>query len=139
MNAFVARQPIFDKKIGGFGYELLFRSGPDSCFPANTDVDYASSRTVSDGLTLMGLDTVALGKRAFINLLRNMLVKDLAMTLPKNRVVVELLESIDPDEEVLAACRRLEVSTCLATCARASCPVRARFATPRRYHSLRAR
>ena len=77
-----------------------FRSGPDSCFPPGTDVDYASSRTVSDGLTLMGLDTVALGKRAFINVSRNMLVKDLVMTLPKNRVVVELLESIEPDDEV---------------------------------------
>ena len=50
MDAFVARQPIFDRKLGVFAYELLFRSGPDSCFPAGTDIDFASSRTVSDVL-----------------------------------------------------------------------------------------
>ena len=45
MNAFVARQPIFDRKLGVFVYELLFRSGPDGCFPADMDIDVASSRT----------------------------------------------------------------------------------------------
>src|SRR5262245_37505334 len=108
MDTFVARQPIFDRKLGVFAYELLFRSGPDACFPANTDLDYASSKTVSDGLTLMGLDTLARGKRAFINVSRTILVNDLAMAMPRNRVVVELLESIEPDDEVLAACRRLK-------------------------------
>src|SRR5262245_46197382 len=108
MNVFVARQPIFDDKLSVFGYELLFRSGPEACFPADTDVDYASSRTVTDGVTLLGLENVALGKRAFINVSRYMLVNDLAMALPKNRVVVELLETIEPDDEVLAACRRLK-------------------------------
>jgi hypothetical protein len=73
MDAFVARQPIFDRKLGVFAYELLFRSGPDACFPPGTDIDYASSRTVSDGLTLMGLDTLARGKRAFINVSRKIL------------------------------------------------------------------
>jgi c-di-GMP-related signal transduction protein len=108
MNVFVARQPIFDRTLSVFGYELLFRSGPDSCFPANTDADYASSRTVSDGLTLIGLDAITAGKRAFINVSRTMLVNDLAMAMPKNRVVIELLETIEPDEEVLAACGRLK-------------------------------
>ena len=108
MDAFVARQPIFDRKLGVFGYELLFRSGPEGGFPVGTDIDYASSRTVSDSMTLMGLDTVARGKHAFLNVSRSILVGDLAMTMPKNRVVVELLESIEPDDEVLAACRRLK-------------------------------
>jgi EAL and modified HD-GYP domain-containing signal transduction protein len=108
MNVFVARQPIFDRKLKVFGYELLFRSGPDACFSASTDIDYASSQTVSAGVTLMGLENVALGKRAFINVSRGILVDDLAMTLPKNKVVVELLESIEPDDAVLAACRRLK-------------------------------
>ena len=108
MDAFVARQPIFDRKLGVFAYELLFRSGPDSCFPANTDIDFASSRTVSDVVSLIGLDTMVRGKRAFLNVSRHVLVNDLAMALPRNRVVVELLETIEPDDEVLAACRRLK-------------------------------
>ena len=56
----------------------------------------------------MGLETITRGKRAFINVSRRVLVEDLAMTMPRNRVVVELLESIEPDDEVLAACRRLK-------------------------------
>jgi EAL and modified HD-GYP domain-containing signal transduction protein len=108
MDTFVARQPIFDRKLGVFAYELLFRSGPDSCFPANTDIDYASSRTVSDVVSLIGLDTIVRGKRAFLNVSRHVLVNDLAMALPRNRVVIELLETVEPDDEVLAACRRLK-------------------------------
>ena len=108
MDAFVARQPIFDRKLGVFAYELLFRSGPDSCFPVGTDIDFASSRTVSDVVSLIGLDTMVRGKRAFLNVSRHVLVNDLAMAMPRNRVVVELLETIEPDDEVLAACRRLK-------------------------------
>ncbi|MGC2269951.1 MAG: HDOD domain-containing protein, partial [Candidatus Acidiferrales bacterium] len=44
----------------------------------------------------------------FINCTRDFLVRDFATMLPKDRVVLEMLETIDIDDEVLAACRRLK-------------------------------
>ena len=36
MDTFLARQPIFDHRRRVFAYELLFRSGPENYFPAQS-------------------------------------------------------------------------------------------------------
>lgn len=107
MDIFVARQPILDRKQNVFGYELLFRSGPENFF-SHSDVDEASSRVISDSLHVFGLDKLTAGKRAFINISRRVLVDGLVTVLPKQSAVVEILETVDADEEVIAACRSLK-------------------------------
>lgn len=106
-DVFVAAQPIFDRQLEVFGHELLFRSGPENYFPAGADPRHATSSVISHGLGMIGLDVLTAGKRAFINLPRNLLVEDFAFILPPKRVVIELLETIEPDDDVVAACRRL--------------------------------
>ena len=103
---FVARQPILtgDEKV--FGYELLFRDGVDDFFH-NSDVDAASRSTLSTSM-LMGLDVLCDGRRAFINVTRDVLLKDYISLLPSSQTVVEILESVPPDDEVRAACQRLK-------------------------------
>ncbi len=44
---------------------------------------------------------------AFINCTRNVLLRDVITLLPRDRVVIEVLEDVPADEEVLAACDRL--------------------------------
>jgi EAL and modified HD-GYP domain-containing signal transduction protein len=90
------------------GYELLFRGGLANFFSGG-DGDTAS-RAVVDNLFLMGVDVLTAGGRAFINFTRDLLVNDLGLLLPRQRVVVEILESIEPDGEVLAACQRLKTA-----------------------------
>lgn len=107
MDVFVARQPIFDQTSKVFAYELLFRSGPENYF-TGTDFDASSSRVISDGMMVMGLDSLTGGKRAFMNFARSALVNDFAMVLPHDRVVVEILETVEPDKEVVAAVIRLK-------------------------------
>jgi EAL and modified HD-GYP domain-containing signal transduction protein len=106
-DCFVARQPIFDTRRQVQGYELLFRSGPANHFPADADAD-ATRRVIGDTLSVFGLDVLTAGKRAFINFSRDVLLDDSAYLLPPDRTVVELLETIEPDEPVLASCRRLK-------------------------------
>lgn len=106
-DVFVAAQPIFDQQLKVFRHELLFRSGPENYFPAGTDARRATSSVISHGLGMIGLDALTAGTRAFINLPRNLLVDDFAFILPASRVVIELLETIEPDDEVLDACHRL--------------------------------
>jgi EAL and modified HD-GYP domain-containing signal transduction protein len=59
-------------------------------------------------MILFGIERLTEGKRAFLNCTREFLIRDYAMLLPKDRVVIEILESVKLDEELIAACRRLK-------------------------------
>ncbi len=106
MERFLARQPIFNWRRVVYGYELLFRSGLDNFF-SHIDGDTTSAST-ADTMILFGIERLTEGKRAFLNCTREFLVRDYAMLLPKDRVVIEVLESVKLDEELIAACRRLK-------------------------------
>jgi EAL and modified HD-GYP domain-containing signal transduction protein len=102
----VARQPILTQDEKVFGYELLFRDGVESYFCSNDPE--AASRSTLDTSLLMGLDVLCDGRRAFINCTRDMLLKDYITLLPSSQAVVEILESVEPDDLVKAACQRLK-------------------------------
>src|SRR5215472_5709112 len=61
---FIARQPIFDKRLKVHAYELLFRSGPQNFFQAH---GRASPGVIADSLTLFDLQTLTGPTRAFVN------------------------------------------------------------------------
>jgi EAL and modified HD-GYP domain-containing signal transduction protein len=107
MDAFVARQAIFDREKGVFGYELLFRSCAINSFDFS-DETMATSQVISTSLLTIGLDRLLSGRRAFINFGRNLLVQELTSVLPKELIVIEVLESVEADREVLDACRDLK-------------------------------
>jgi c-di-GMP-related signal transduction protein len=107
MDLFIARQPIFTAQKRLYGYELLFRSGTANAFP-EIDANHASARVMVDSLCNLGLDTLTGGKRAFVNLTRDLLVGEYATLLPKETAVIEVLETVVPDEKLVAACRRLK-------------------------------
>lgn len=103
---FVARQPILTRDEQVFGYELLFRDGVENYFRAK-DLE-AAARSTLDSSLLLGLDVLCGGRRAFVNCTRDVLVRDFLMLLPSNQTVAEILECVEPDDQVLAACQRLK-------------------------------
>jgi EAL and modified HD-GYP domain-containing signal transduction protein len=105
VEKFIARQPIFNSQRDVYGYELLFRSGPQNFFDGSHPEAAAASAV--DNLFLFGIDRLTQGHRAFINCAREFLLRDFPATLPTDRVVLEILETIQPDDEIVAACRRL--------------------------------
>jgi EAL and modified HD-GYP domain-containing signal transduction protein len=107
LDSFIARQPIFDEHQSVFGYELLFRSGLDNVF-RSSDPDQATSKVLTDSLSLFSMATLTGGKRGFINITRDILLKDYVFLIPNEQIVVEVLETIRPDAEVIEACRRLK-------------------------------
>jgi len=107
MDTYIARQPIFDRAREVYGYELLFRSGPANFFDF-PDVDRAARQMIRESAVLFGIETLTRGRQAFINMTRESLVKDYASLLPPDLAVLEILESVDADAEVLAACRTLK-------------------------------
>ncbi len=105
-TCFVARQPILDARRQVFGYELLFRAGLEGGY-AHADGTQASLRVIGDALSVFGFDALTAGRRGFINFTRDVLLGEHAYLLPARRAVVEVLETVEPDGEVIAACRRL--------------------------------
>ena len=108
METFVARQPIFTQQKEVHAYELLFRSSLENVF-GDIDGDQASAKVLVDGVMGMGMATLTGGKTAFVNFTQDLLLKDVAMLFPKEHVVVELLETVEPEESVVEACRRLKL------------------------------
>ncbi len=106
MQKYLARQPIFNPNRIVFGYELLFRSGPENLFShPQPDVACVSA---TDSLFLFGIDRLAQGRRVFVNCTREFFIRDFPFMLPKESVVLEVLETVVLDDRLLAACRRLK-------------------------------
>jgi len=109
MESFMARQPIFNRGTEVYAYELLFRSSLDNYF-SHPNPDYASSRLIADSFLTFDFDKLSGGKRAFINVTEDVLTRDYLTLLPKKHTVFEILETVRPTPEVVAACRRLKDS-----------------------------
>jgi EAL and modified HD-GYP domain-containing signal transduction protein len=102
----VARQPILHRSGRTFAYELLYRSGAGQT-ACTAPVDLAGACVLNDAVLTIGLGTLTGGLPAFVNLTRQLLVSDAGTLLPRDAVVLELLEDIPVDSAVIDACRRL--------------------------------
>lgn len=100
-NAYIARQPIVDAKHQLFGYELLFRhSALARTARIDTDVD-AGITVIANTLVNMGTEWLLKGKLAFVNMETSMLMSSFSTLLPPEKVVIEVLESVQVTPEVL--------------------------------------
>ena len=106
MDAYVARQPILDRKKSLFAYELLFRDGLANYMP-NIDGDIATSKLLSSSFLTIGIDKITFGKRAFINFTQNLIESDIPLMFPRETTVVEILEDVNPTSRVTEACKKL--------------------------------
>ena len=107
MDIFVARQPIFDAHQRVYGYELLYRSGSTNAYEG-TDGSQASLSVIRNAFLMLGPQALTGRKKAFINFTKDLLVGGVALNLPHDQTVIEILEDINPDEPTLNACRDLK-------------------------------
>jgi c-di-GMP-related signal transduction protein len=101
---FIARQPIFDKRLRVYAYELLFRGGPQNYFLPSKS---ASCGVIADSMSPFDLKTLTGNVRAFMNVDGLALRLGAPRLLPPDRVVVEILETVEPSEEIVKICREL--------------------------------
>jgi EAL and modified HD-GYP domain-containing signal transduction protein len=107
MQSFTARQAILNRKNKLVGYELLYRESEDNSFPDSADPHQATSRLINNTHLNGGLGLITQGRVAFINFTEKCLLSDFPDMLPKNEVVIELLETVTPSDEVYEKCRAL--------------------------------
>ncbi|MEZ6132621.1 MAG: HDOD domain-containing protein [Planctomycetaceae bacterium] len=106
LSTFVGCQPIYTADLSVHAFELLFRSG-DRNEARFDDGDRATAELIMNVFTAVGLDTLVGDRPAFINVTRNFILDGHAMSLPPDRIVLEILEDIRPDPEIIEALRSL--------------------------------
>ena len=105
-NLFLGRQPILDCSQQLLAYELLFRDSRDNA--ANVaDQVHATATVVTHAFSQLAVANALGPYRGFINVDRDFLFSDMIELLPKDAVMLEILESVKPDAEVVARVREL--------------------------------
>jgi c-di-GMP-related signal transduction protein len=102
----VGRQPIFDQYGDVVAYELLFRGSVDAVSASRQDT-YATSTVMVNAFTEFGIREVAGDRLCFINLTREFLTGALALPFGPEQVVLEVLETVQVDDEVVAGIEAL--------------------------------
>ncbi|MGF1469206.1 MAG: EAL and HDOD domain-containing protein [Sandaracinaceae bacterium] len=98
-QAWVGRQPIFDRDLRVCAFELLYRDGPENRAVVS-DPDRASSRTLLSAFFEHGIERLCGSFPAYVNLTRELLLSELVEALPRKRVMLEVLEAAGDDAEV---------------------------------------
>lgn len=102
----MSRQPIFRTDTALLGYELLFReSDADSASISNGA--RATAQVINNSLMEIGMDELVGRHPAFVNFERSLLMGNHCESLPHERVVIEILETVSPDDAVMRRLREL--------------------------------
>lgn len=106
-DVFLSRQPILDRRRRVIAYELLHRRGREDEAQVSDD-GAATARVMRHMLRDLGVETVLGRCHGFINVDAEMLMSTRIEALPRERVVLELLETVEVDDALLSRCRALK-------------------------------
>ena len=105
---FIARQPIFNRRMEVFGYELLFRSDLTSTkFDGISSV--SATATVIGGLFECGIDSIVENKYAFINFDDEFIHSETVELIEPDRLIIEILENVKINKRLVDRIRRLKI------------------------------
>lgn len=107
-EAFVARQPIFDRQMRVYGYELLYRAEPEDQWAAIQDAGEAATSTVLvNWATGVGMEQLTGGRMAFVNVSRAFLF-DLEHVAPAPfTVALEIPAVVQNEPELVSVVQEL--------------------------------
>ncbi|MDK9717893.1 MAG: EAL domain-containing protein [Trichlorobacter sp.] len=104
----IGRQPILNRDEQICAYELLFRSAQSLTEANVSDASQATASVILNTLAGFGVKQI-LGKHlGFINLELDILMSDSLELLPKEMVVLELLETLEVTPALIERCRELK-------------------------------
>lgn len=111
IKTLLARQGIYDKNGSIFAYELLYRNGEDHKSNVDnlnyTSGDIATSSVITQLFTNLDMNSIIGNKPAFINFTHNHLIHQIPKLLPKNRIYIEVLETVKIDSLLINNLRAL--------------------------------
>jgi len=102
----IARQPIFTVQKRLYAYELLFRDTVGTSLEAMGG-DRATTSLLSSTFLTEGIEKISQHRPAFINFTEPLLLQKLPASFPHTKLVVEILEQVQPTTEILDAVAEL--------------------------------
>jgi EAL and modified HD-GYP domain-containing signal transduction protein len=107
MECFTARQPILDRKLRVRAYELLHRESEENCFPINISCIQATSKVLVNTFLNTNIDRISEGKDVLVNFSEKALVENFHEVAPHNKIILEVLETVKPSQEMYDIIRDL--------------------------------
>lgn len=107
-GVFVARQPIYNRSLDVFSYELLFRSGNHGSAGTILDGNQATTQVILNTFMELGFENVVGHHKAFINLTSDFIKGDFPIPFNKKQVVLEVLEHVRPEPAILQGLESLK-------------------------------
>jgi len=109
LKFFIGRQPILDRKQEIYGYELLFRAAGHHTTAQFESQAQASASVISSALSDFGLQDILGDKFGFLNITSGVLHSEMLELLPIEQSVLEILETIELDDNVRLRCNELKL------------------------------
>jgi c-di-GMP phosphodiesterase len=102
---FLARQPILDRSQALVAYELLFRNAEVG--PARVTSDLSATASVIAHASQLGMEKVIGDSIGYLNVDAAVLMSDIFKFLPREKVVLEIVETMKVTPEILARIKHL--------------------------------
>ena len=103
----IGRQQILDNQQNVYAYELLFRGNEFDVTDPNSGTQ-ATNQVITDTLLEIGLNNIVGDHKAFINFTTQNILEKTPLHLPKDRIVIEILENIKIDHQVISNVREFK-------------------------------
>lgn len=107
-EVFIGRQPIMDAQQRIIGYELLFRDHAQATSANIADDLVAGAQMLVNTLNNMGAEWLFGEKIAFLNVTASVLHSEYLELLPAKRIVLEILEDVEPTPELVERLKALK-------------------------------
>ena len=106
-DVFIGQQPILDRDRQMYAYELLFRRGWQNAAVISDDLA-ATATVLNYVFTELGIEAALGPYLGFVNLDSRMLMSDVLELLPRDKFVLEILETVEIVPEIVRRCRQLK-------------------------------
>lgn len=109
LESFISRQPVLDEHTATFAYDLMFRGGTEEFFTQDENNNSETNILESDDFH-DSLDILSSNKKVFINFTEKLLLEGYWSVLQKEQAIIEIDDSVHPNQDVIDACRTLKSS-----------------------------
>lgn len=93
-NLIIGRQQIINRESGIYAYELLFRDKDLNPIDGHEST-LATQEVITGSILEIGLNNIVGQHKAFINFTTQNILEKIPLNLPKERVIIDLLENVD--------------------------------------------
>ncbi len=107
LEIFVGRQPIYDRDLETYAYELMSRSSRSNREEEQLDADKATSQVIINAFLEIGIDKLVNKNIAFIKLAERFLRTDEELPLPADKVILKIPAYIKVDDSIIEGAKRL--------------------------------